>query len=67
MNPAPSDLPVFANRSMLLATMAYAGGRGGRALHWLFGDLTFPVPGSLYELLLWPVYLIPLGGLSLWG
>ena len=67
MNPAPSDLPVFANRSMLLATMAYGGGRGGRALHWLFGDLTFPVPGSLYELLLWPVYLIPLGGLSLWG
>jgi DNA-binding SARP family transcriptional activator len=61
MNRAASDLPVFEKRSMLLATMAYGGGRGGRALHWLFGDVTFPVPGSLYEVLLGPVYLIPLG------
>ena len=54
------DLPIRLKPSMLHATMAYGGGRGGRALHWLLGDATMPFPRSLYELLLWPFYALVL-------
>ncbi len=63
MNQKVLGLPVLAKPSMLRATMAYGGGRGGRALHWLLGDATLPVPRSLYEVLLWPFYVLVLG----WG
>jgi DNA-binding SARP family transcriptional activator len=54
------ELPFWPKPSMLRATMAYGGGRGGRAAHWLLGDLTPPVPRSLSELLLWPFYALVL-------
>ena len=61
MNQKVLGLPLLAKPSMLRATMAYAGGRGGRMVHWLLGDATLPVPRSLYEVLLWPFYVLVLG------
>jgi DNA-binding SARP family transcriptional activator len=54
------ELPFRPKPSMLRATMTYGGGRGGRAVHWLLGDLTLPVPRSLSEFLLWPFYALVL-------
>jgi hypothetical protein len=54
------ELPFWPKPFMLRATMAYGGGRGGRVVHWLLGDLTLPIPRSLYEFLLWPFYAVVL-------
>src|SRR2546422_9555747 len=54
------NLPIWPKPSMLRATMASGGGRGGRAVHWLLGAAPLPVPRSLYELLLWPFYALVL-------